>query len=589
MCGIFGVIGLDPNFCMQKMLSALHHRGPDDQNTYCNDHVSFGHTRLAIISKSEGAQPIFDDHENVLVFNGELYNFKELGQKHFNRDFSSDSQLLFELLKRDGKVCLNELRGMFSFAFYNSKTSITLLARDPFGMKPLFYAKKSSCTYFCSEFLALQNYLQPRLSKDSFYDYLQLGTTIADETLDQQIQQVLPGQILEVTGTNVVTSFYFTLDELLERGDPKSFESCFSQSCNRHMVSDVDVGLMLSGGMDSSAIAIQLKKLDYKDVDCYSFGFKDKEFDESGQAKALADHLGFQHTTIEFPTSNFIDSLQKALDCLDGPFGDASFIPTYFLTKEISKYKKVVLSGDGGDEVFFGYPTFMASRIQDLLPNVIQKVLAKLFYDLEVDSYTRVNFKEKLQRFAWGLSKGSMSRFLAYMSSISPKEFEVAFDNTSKKLDLKLSIKESYCSSIFVYYFRHYLSSQLLIKTDRASMKNSLEVRCPFLDVDFVQSVFSIPDKGFPIFQNSKQPVRNFLIKNLPSQLQNFQKKGFSAPLYKILPSLKALVERKHGLNLNCTRQKLFRYRFFSYNLLVYLYFYPSDEAQKVFKEFIAL
>ncbi|MCO4783120.1 MAG: asparagine synthase (glutamine-hydrolyzing) [Candidatus Cloacimonetes bacterium] len=585
MCGIFGVIGRDPNFCMQKMLNRLEHRGPDDQNIYSNGDISFGHTRLSIIGHNDGAQPLVDESLNALIFNGEIYNFKELGRKYFQREFTSDTQLLFELLKKLGSKCLKELRGMFSFVFYNTKDRSTLLVRDPFGMKPLYYSQQNSCIYFCSEFLPLQQSLRTTLCESSFYDYLQLGTSIAHETLDQKVQQLLPGQFLLVVKNQIQKDFYYSLDELLIEGNSHDFEKVFESTCLRHTISDVDLGLMLSGGMDSTSIAISLKNAGVENLDCYSLGFNDPEFDESDQAKRVAEFLGYRHTRIEFPQTKIIDFLQEALDALDGPFGDASFIPTYFLCKEISKEKKVVLSGDGGDEVFFGYPTFMANKVQSFLPQWVQKIVAKVFHDLKVDTNTRVTFKEKLQRFAWGMTKGSPDRFLAYMSSISPEVFQERFTISSQKL----SKQESNCSAIFVYYFKQYLGSQLLVKTDRASMKNSLEVRCPFLDIDFIQEVFELPNLGFPVFQNAKAPIRKYLSKKLPKRLHSFEKKGFSAPLYQILPSLKAIVERKHGLNLNCTKDKLFRYRFFSYNLLVYMYFYPSDSAQKVFKRFIGL
>ncbi|PCJ21477.1 MAG: asparagine synthase (glutamine-hydrolyzing) [Candidatus Cloacimonadota bacterium] len=585
MCGIFGVIGSSDKFNMKDLLLLLKHRGPDEQEIYQNNQIAFGHTRLSIIAQDEGTQPIVDDEGNVLVFNGEIYNFKELAKKYLNKNYCSDSLVLFDLLKKFQIKILSELRGMFVFAFYQKVTKTTFLARDAFGMKPLFYSKSKNSFYFCSEYLALQKMTSTNLSKSAFYDYLQLSCTVGKETLDSNIKQLLPAEVLIIKEKIIESKSYLSLEDLLELKQKKGFTNEFDKTCKRHLIADVDVGLMLSGGMDSTSIALSLKNSGIKNLDCYSLSFSDVEFDESVQAKKIADYLGYNHIKVSFPQDNFIDYLEEALDKLDGPFGDSSFIPTYFLCKEISKTKKVVLSGDGGDEIFFGYPTFMASRVQDLLPKIVQKLIAYMYEDSKIDSYTRVNFSEKLQRFSWGMDKSGILRHLAYMNSISPKLFNGNFLKTGKKL---IDFSQNSNQECF-YYFRQYLSQQILIKTDRASMANSLEIRCPFLDVDFVKNTFFYPSKTSLIFQKSKAPIRDYLKNNLPKSLLNFQKKGFSAPLYKILPSLKALVERKHQLNLNCTREKLFQHRFFSYNLLVYLYFYPSDEALKVFHERISL
>ncbi|MCJ8345540.1 asparagine synthase-related protein, partial [bacterium] len=443
---------------------------------------------------------------------------------------------------------------MFAFAFYEKSSDKTYLARDPFGMKPLFYSMDQETLNFCSEFLPLQKMLGTDLSKSAFYDYLQLGSSIGSESLDQKIFQVLPGQILIYDKGKIQLQDYLSLKEILRSESKLSFSKSWDQTCLRHMISDVDVGLMLSGGMDSTSIALSLKNSGTKKLDCYSLAFSDQAFDESHQAKELAKHLGFQHYSVDFPKRDFIDHLGEALSHLDGPFGDASFIPTYFLCKEITKDKKVVLSGDGGDEVFFGYPTFMASRVQNSLPLFLQKLLARSFQNIKVDTQSRVNFLEKLQRFSWGMGHSSSTRHLAYMNSINPSEFREYFEKSSQKLlsSFDLSEKDQDWYSAFVYYFRQYLANQVLMKTDRASMACSLEVRCPFLDIDFIENNFSYPSKYFPVFESNKQVIKNYLKQNLPKPLLHFQKKGFSAPLHHILPSLKALVERKHGLNLNC-------------------------------------
>jgi asparagine synthase (glutamine-hydrolysing) len=582
MCGIFGYtgsapLGWEPDF----FTSSLSHRGPDACGWHQTDFLGFGHCRLKIVGGESGKQPIVDSDGNVLVFNGELYNFKQLAIDHGLSGLNSDSRVLFELLKNTDPVeIVKELRGMFAFVFYSRKDDSFFGARDWFGMKPFFYSKTESGIAFCSEFLPLQRFFDFKPAMENTLGYLLCSNALPGKTLCKEIIELKPGQFFRLSGTKLKLDYYFKIGTFFRNqfSQQVSLEDCMSQTCLRHEHQSKKAALCLSTGLDSGSIALSLSKLKFQ-VDCYGLGYDDSAYDESADAKRYSDWLGFDFHRLAFEQHNLNKGLKEILDCMDGPFGDVSFYPTWMLARRISKEHKVVFSGDGGDEIFYGYPTFFAEGIWQNIPNLLKLLLIKIAGFLGKPSKKRVGFREKLLRLSWGGNHGSLKRHFMYMSSGCPKLFKGWEKLVDDLLVYAAEEDVDICNPwalVFWFYFRVYLANQVLVKTDRAFMSASVEARNPFLDIDFLCSVFSFPKPTFPIGESPKQPLRKFLSSNVPKDLLSFKKKGFSAPVRLINQKLKGLVgeglvsELHHASALESHNPYLF------HNILVYLYFYGN-------------
>ncbi len=587
MCGILGVFGA-PCDEIESLISLLQHRGPDECGIIHNEMGSFGQTRLSILGLEEGSQPISDPQGNILVYNGEIYNCLELQKEFLKTDFRSDSRILFELLKKQGTSILKRLRGMFALGFYHSQDKSLILARDSFGMKPLYFTRRSQGILFSSELRPLKP-LEPDFAR--VLEYLFWSRSLPGHSLYKDVDEVLPGEWVAFKGQREDREFFQTMEDILAVSTPKShdFGTLLGETASAHLLSDVPVGLLLSGGMDSSGIALALHLQGVKTLDCYSLGFLDPEFDESREAEHLARTLGFSFYRVPFPEKNLKETLVEVLDKMDQPFGDPSFIPTYILTKAVSKEKKVVLGGDGGDEIFFGYPTFLVEGILPKLSPIGHRMLLSLAKTIGKPSRGRVGFFEKLLRFSWGKTGSVLERHSAYMASACPDLYPQAARQTSLNFAKTLAQKEIDLEepwmAVVYFYFRLYLANLVLVKTDRASMANSLEVRCPYLDLEFISKVFKTPGSGFPFTEKPKAKLRKFLGSHLPPANLNFKKRGFSTPLQTVLPLLKEIISDKQGKDPGIKDEWFSRHPYLSYNILVYLYFHPRESIEEFLRQ----
>ncbi|MBT3784350.1 asparagine synthase (glutamine-hydrolyzing) [bacterium] len=582
MCGIIGFFGRRCDELESLFLPLLKHRGPDESNVLHGDDYSFGHTRLSILGIEDGAQPITDSKGNVLVYNGEIYNCHDLQKEHLQTSFRSDAKILFELLKKLGERALPLLKGMFAFAFLKASSRSVILARDPFGMKPLFFSHQDGVLFFSSELKAMK---PGEVEWESFYEYLYFSNPLPGRTLYKGIEEIKPAEYLIFSSGKLRRSRYSRLWQLLEHGEPNDLNlgKALERSLSSHLLSDVPVGLLLSGGMDSSSLALASSRSGTT-LDSYCLGYSQSDFDESETAKGIADHLQMPFERVSFPQTDLHQEMEEVLLSMDQPFGDPSYLPTYLLTRSVAKNKKVVLGGDGGDEIFYGYPTFQAEAILMRLPKLVLSALYTAFSILGKTSSSRVDFREKILRFSWGRGLDPLSRHSRYMSSAPPGFFSPEFFETlPAKLEILLKEDglnpEQPWSAVFFYYFRIYLANQVLVKTDRASMANSLEVRCPFLDVDFLKSTFRYPGSHFPLFERPKQALRDYLNSGFPTRLLRFEKKGFATPLGSVLPTLKDILEDRHGITLPSLDRLRIQAPYLLYNVLVFLYFHPEDRA----------
>lgn len=555
MCGflvqfLFANGSLD-DASLRARLERLTRRGPDQRNLWMNSRIWMGHQRLVLLGGEEsGKQPLVNEVGDALAYNGEIYNFKELQSKYLTTNYLCDSEVLFALLNKIGAPILRELRGMFSFVYYEARTNEILLARDPFGMKPLFYRKLVDRWEFCSELRGFDDIRPDSVQAEIFHYHM---APLPGKSLYREIFELRPGSFAQIRDTRLNFKHYVTLGSIFNQARKPSreisetvrideFSELLRETVSMHMLADQSPGLILSGGVDSGCLALSLK-----DQSPSTYTMSVPELDESQSAASLAHDLNFQHQ-IFYPESIF--EIESVLTAMDGPMGDASFFPTYDLFSQLKSLQKAVLGGDGGDEIFYGYPTFEVEALIRRCPRMIIALLQKIGLYCGRYSDLRIDFREKLLRFGWGHSNMPMMRQMQFMAAkpfnklSSTALFEIQ-SNFSETIELEGIDPTCHWSQIFTYYFRYYLATQVLVKSDRASMAHSVELRCPYLDWQFFSKIFRFPGDGFPIFSSRKQVLRNYFSRN--RTLKNFHKRGFSAPLHLLLPKLETVIAQSRG------------------------------------------
>ena len=385
MCSISGICNFEKKPSIQiveLMTKSLSHRGPDDNGFFQNENISLGHNRLSIIDLQNSKQPMKDDkNKNIIIFNGEIYNFKELKSdlKSMGHRFETegDTEVILKSYSQWGTECLNKLEGMFVFCIWDDKKKQLFIGRDKFGEKPLFYYfSKKHGFIFSSEvksFLQVEEIKKElRLSADSINQYLSLNYLIDNKTFFNEIKSLNPASYIILNSKNfkneILIKKYWFLEEYFKKKTNDSFNQAsekidflLEKSIKQKMFSDVENGVFLSGGVDSSAISLKLKKIDNHIMSAHNILFKEKNFNESVDAKIIADYLNINLNHYEVPINDDLtNEFSKIIDAMDQPMSDTSFVSTYYLSKYSKKKSKVVLSGDGADELFGGYDTYIA-------------------------------------------------------------------------------------------------------------------------------------------------------------------------------------------------------------------------------------
>lgn len=557
MCGITGYVGEGNRDDLEKMIAAIKHRGPDDEGVFLASDVGLAHARLSIIDLSErGHQPMFNDDKTIgIVFNGEIYNFKELKNEliGFGYKFktNTDTEVIIYLYERFGEDCFSKLNGMFAIGLYDFRFGKLILARDKIGKKPLYWGTFKGTFIFGSELKAIAEHslFKKELNLEALNKYLTHEYVPTPHSIFKNVYKLEPATYLIYENKEVKkTKFWkikfdglnISLDEAVARLDEKINESVKSR-----LVSDVPLGIFLSGGLDSSTVTYYAQKNSSRKIKTFSVSFEEKSFDESRYAREVSNILGTEHYDQLLTAKDLIEAM-SAMDLIDEPIGDASIIPTYLLSKHARKYVTVALGGDGGDELFAGYPTFQA----DILTGIYEKIpiwlrkkfLEKIINKIPVaDNNFSLGFK--LKTFINGLEGDKNYRHHGWLASFSREEKgklfkreiwnEIGPKNEFEEIDhysKNINAKDSK-NKILGLYMRTYLMDGVLVKVDRASMKNSLEVRSPLLDsslVEFANSLpFSFKLKGF----TTKYILKKLMEDKLPKSIVYRKKKGFGVPL----------------------------------------------------------
>ena len=560
MCGILGSFNIEKidEALFNKQLAKILHRGPDDSGVWFNADVSLalGSKRLAIQDLSvNGHMPMVSEDKNyTIVFNGEIFNYPSLKIKLENKGFhfksNSDTESIIYAYQLWGGNCLQELEGQFSFCIYDAKKQELFLARDRAGEKPLYYWQHSTGIEFASELKALMANpsLERKLNPNAFLEYLQTGYASGDKTFINGVKKLpaahylvysLPKQEIKISRYWSVPDQNVHSNESVE-DLTNQLDSLLSQAVKKQLLADVPLGVLLSGGLDSSLITAYAAEHYHGKLKTFHISFPGfKKYDESSYAKIIANHFDTEH--IELSGNDFsFDMIDEIMNYYDEPLADSSMLPTYLVASLTKKYVTVALGGDGGDELFGGYTTY-----KDLLQTIERKKL----------------LPQSIRNLIFGnakyLPEGFKGRnFLLRLRGNDYESFFQApyFDSNSikKALNPKYLNRKSYSSDEMttnidfskgdaIHYvtkhdFTHYLCDDILVKTDRASMSQSLEMRTPWLDKNLVEFAFSKVPTKYKVNQKSTKILPKMLAKRkLPSNLSLDRKQGFSIPIDSLL------------------------------------------------------
>ena len=522
MCGIVGIIDKkDKNIHnnIDTMLNIIYKRGPDGKGQYSEDGIEIAMRRLSIIDLDGGTQPFFSDNKQIVAFqNGEIYNFKELREELEPLGYKfvshSDTEVIAHGYAAWGiDNLLSKLDGMFAIAIYDKKNNQLLLARDRFGEKPLYYAhnKTTKQLAYSSDMRGLLHldWVSPSYSTVALSRYLMLGSTTGKDSIVEDIKKVLPSHYmcLDLKSFEIEERCYYLPNTFEYECNNKEdiLHQKLNASIDLRLRSDVPIGVFLSGGIDSSLIAAMSAKK-HKKIDTFSMGFHSDKHDESKYAKEVAKHINSNHHHFMFDESKFVELLPTVVAELDEPLADQATLPTYWLSKEARKYVTVVLSGEGGDEVFGGYGYYKQFEKENTLESMIND------------------------------EKGiTPSGFPLLMSSQSCQMFMNDEYMTSTKYEEQLldffDVNESGVKKAMIADAMTWLPDDLLVKLDRMAMANSLEGRVPFLSHNVVDFSYSLQENDWIKDEEYKVLLRNVGKKYLPDSIFNREKQGFVLPM----------------------------------------------------------
>jgi len=558
MCGIAGIVGprsgphADP-VLIRKMCAAITHRGPDEEGVYTAGPVGLGMRRLSIVDVSGGQQPIHNEDRSVwIVFNGEIYNFQELrpdlekaGHQFYTH---SDTECVVHLYEQYGADCVRKLRGMFAFAIYDFKQSKLLLARDRMGKKPLHYAVDGDSLLFGSEIKSLLA-ADPSLGEldaSALWQYFHYGYIPDPETAFKKIRKLPAAHVLEFSDGTLNVRPYWEVPQfgtrkgISEKECLDLLESELEKAVRMRLISEVPLGALLSGGVDSSTVVAMMARVSNAPVKTFSIGMAKADFDEAPFARAVAEKFGTEHQELVVEPQLW-ETLNELTCKIDEPFGDSSMIPTYHVSRLARRYVTVALAGDGGDELFAGYDWYLAHhrrRYLDLIPGWMGRLYRSAVYPLLPSSVRgrklayNVGLKAG-ERYVDGMKV--LSTRDAELSVLSP-EFKNSVNGSADECVLQRFYDDAPASDVVSRMqfadMKMYMNGDILTKVDRMSMLASLEVRAPLLDHVFAELAVSLP-LDFKLRNGERKYVLRKLAERLgvPRHVIYRRKQGFSLPL----------------------------------------------------------
>ena len=591
MCGIAGYFGKGNKDVLEKMTRTLHHRGPDEEGFYVAENLGLGHRRLSIIDLKSGHQPM-QEQGITLVFNGEIYNFKILREKleAKGRQFktNSDTEVIIKSYLEYGNACFEDFNGMFACAIWDEHKKQLILARDRIGKKPLYWGIFNNTLIFGSELKVLLSHpvCKKELDLSALNKYLTYEYVPTPHSIFKNIFKLEPASYLVYDGQEVKKNKFweieFKKENLSIEQATAKLDGKLNQATKSRLISDVPLGVFLSGGIDSSTVAYYAQKNSLQKIQTFSIGFTESSFDESNYARQVAEFLKTDHHEQILSAKDSLNLIPEIGGFLDEPLADASIVPTFLLSKFTREHVTVALGGDGGDELFCGYDTFKAeqlAKIYEKVPLIIRKkIIEKIALNLPT-SFNNISFDFKAKKFIdgfYGEKKYQHQRWLGAFSKLQKQQLfkpeiwqELSKENEFNDIDnyLKNIPQNNYYNQLIYLYLRTYLMDDILVKVDRVSMLNSLEVRAPLLDYEVVNFINSLPVEMKIKNFKTKYIFKKLMEDKLPREIVNRKEKGFGMPLADWLTNeLKPLaLELLSEENIN--KQGLFNYEYIK-NLL---------------------
>ncbi len=564
MCGIWGITNSKASSkpdeaLVHTMNEALHHRGPDDRGYYQDENITLGVTRLAVIDLKTGHQPIHNEDQTIwLVLNGEIYNFKQLrkeliekGHKFYTQ---TDVEVVIHLYEDEGEGFVKRLNGMFAFALWDNREKKLLLARDPLGIKPLVYTIKDNELRFASEIKALFTLgkISKELDWNTLDDYFSLYYTCSPSTIFKEIKKLPPACLMIYENGKVRKERYWQLNYTAQTGYDERYYcetiiDLLRQAVKRQLVSDVPLGLFLSGGLDSSSILAIMQEVADTPVKSFSIVFNESSFSEAREIQQIVNLFQTEHHELLVKPEVIPEFLPQILDYLGEPTGDWTAALEFYLAKFAKKEVAVVISGAGGDEIFAGYPTITANKLAAVYQRaplwLREKIIRRLVERLPVSmSYLSLDYK--LKRFVRGANLPPERSYFSWKETFSEQEKKTLYCS-----DLQEKLREHEPFSVFEYYLkdldddtelinrllyldlRVFLGGCVLPHVDGATMANSIEARVPLLDRSLVEFAATIPPELKHRRFTTKYILRKALRSLLPGEIRGKKKMGFVCPI----------------------------------------------------------
>lgn len=566
MCGISGFFSRTgapaPVDLVSSMNDSQAHRGPDDGDIWSDGEICLAHRRLSILDPHpRGRQPMSMPEGVTITYNGEIYNFQELREELIKKGHSfqtnTDTEVVLKSYLEWGKDCIQRFVGMFAFALWDKRDRSLLLARDPIGIKPLHYALDDDRVVFASEVQALlkTGAVEAKLDYRGFLDVLTFAADIDPHTCIHGVNGVQPGEAIHISADRVNRWKYWTTNTGFGDSDA-AFEirGGAMETVRKTMVSDVPIGVFLSAGVDSNIIAYSVAQMSKENTNGYIMSFPVANFDEAPEAIKAANEYGIRPIVEDMPKHGFADLVENVMAHSGEITPNPSFVATWHLAERASNDIKVILSGDGPDELLAGYPTYPASLLASAMHPVVPKsALRRLtkWLDGQPVGFRKNDWRERLQRFVYGLQRNSPDRHGIWRIIVRPEMFgDLLSDHVAEKmLGGPDPIAESYgktfaeqkgnslLQKLCMTDTGVYLPNDGLVKMDRVGMAHGLEVRVPFLNHDFVQDMLARPDRdrmkltGWPMPKlQQKAGLKRAFSGDLPGNIISGKKRGFNAP-----------------------------------------------------------
>jgi asparagine synthase (glutamine-hydrolysing) len=563
MCGIYGQLTLTPDNSLglygDGATDCLRHRGPDDQGTWLGQGIFLGMRRLSIIDLTGGQQPIWNaDHTCCIIYNGELYNFLDLRPELETRGHSfrtrSDTEVILHAYEQWGPACLHRFNGMFAFAIWDDSNKTLFLARDRIGEKPLYYYWNDKRLIFSSEIKAIvADPTVPRqLHLRGLANFLAFGHAVAPETMYQNIFKLLPGHYLIAKDGKIQITQYWDVGQqppledesvLPQQEYGELILSLLEDSVRRRMVADVPVGAFLSGGVDSSAVVALMKRYANTSLKTFSLGFSiGGPYNELADARRVAKHLGTEHYELQVEHVDLVQTLRRLVYHYDEPFGDAAGFPVYLLSRFAREHVKVVLAGDGGDELFGGYRRYVADQAASLY-QYLPAVLTNRWVPAFVERLPRLR---RLKRAVNTLPIANPARRYAAWLAVFTQEMQAelirpeiysaiaehdpAWAYPQYYFGLKSSTAADHVNRLMYVDLKTWLPDVYMEKLDKATMACSLEARLPLLDYRLVELAFQIPSRYKISGWYTKRIFKQAIGKLIPTEVLRRPKHGFAVP-----------------------------------------------------------